>query len=590
MLVTLVLLAILTIGAVSASEDVNNLTVSDADDSIESTVDVVADDVYQQTSDDELGDDPEITISDEYNRDYEDTVIVEYNFPSDYSGKISITLDEEEYYDSYITSGESVSIYGSDLWDNPSCGIYDVAVNYYDDENYEDFTQDGTLTVTEDIREPNCEINVDDIYNVGNSEYDIVSFYSYDSDVSGNLTIFVDDKKKYETELINGGEIYLSAKTLGVDKLDYGDYTVKVKYSGDENYLGFEREYNLTVTYRFEAGFDDVDYVLYNQNYFINVNLDSSAKGNVVYTVNGKQYTVSAQDLFEDYYIRLNKEDLKYGANEIIFKYVGDDFPEKTLDLSTYILSAPEFGSSRIAFDGSTYVAIVLPSDAKGTLKVYEVGDDDEYVLFKNEDVKNGIANITLDKLQLGGYHFHVEYDGDDYEIFTDYDSLNEFYVHVIPKINMPSIIYSGDESTTAEFTLPSSYNGKLTVTIGEETKTFDVKDGAASFGIFNLESATIAEEFGGEYPTIYVSINYDNEVDYTFDDEYYVRIIDTPKDYGFEIDGDTEIIKYWGYDPQLKFGELASGFVEIYVDGKNVTVKEVDSTKMYAYIYIQIT
>jgi len=585
MIVGLLLLAILAIGAVSASDDVNNLTASDSDDSVESTVDVVADDVYQQTSDDELGDNPEITISDEYNRDYDDTVIVEYNFPDDYSGRISITLDEEEYYDSYITSGEPVSIYGSDLWYNPSCGIYDVAVKYYDDEKYEDFTQDGTLTVTEDIREPDCEINVDDIYDVGNSEYDIVSIYIYDSDVSGNLTIFVDNKNKYETELINDKEIYLSAETLGVDKLDYGDYTIKVKYSGDENYLGFEREYNLTVTYRFRAEFDDTGNVLYNQNYFINVILDSSAKGNVVYTVNGKQYTVSAQDLSsDDNYIRLNKEDLKYGANEIIFKYVEDDFPEKTLDLSTNILSAPEFGSNTIAFDGSTYVAIVLPSDAKGTLKVYEVGDDDEYILFKKMDVKNGIANITLDKLQLGHYAFHIEYDGDDYEILNDYE-FSEFYVHVIPKIDMPSMIYSGDESTAAEFTLPSSYNGKLTVTIGEETKTFDVKDGAASFEIFNLESATIDEEFGDEYPTIYISINYDNEIDYSFEDDYYVKIIDTPKDYGFEIKGDTEIVKYGGYDPQLKFGEMASGLVEIYVDGKNVTVEEVHSTEMYIYI-----
>ena len=168
MIVSLFLLAILTLGAVSASDYMDNLTACDAPDFTGAEdIDMQTDDIYQYGEDDELGDGPEVTIvTDEYNRDYGSTALVEYYFPENYTGSICITLDDETYYDSPIEPEEYVTIYGDDLYYAPDTGTYNMHVEYYGDEIDSDLkdkvTKDATLTVTEDPKEPYHEINVPD--------------------------------------------------------------------------------------------------------------------------------------------------------------------------------------------------------------------------------------------------------------------------------------------------------------------------------------------------------------------------------------------------------------------------------------------
>ena len=200
MLVALVLLAILTIGAVSASDDV--LAVSDDGDSIGSSidgVDLLSDGDDDEPEEDEGSPDDDWDPDDEF-EDYEGSVWVlegedaEYNItdpddlnepfayasvPVDVNGSVAIlTYDEDD--NEIIFFDKDLSEMTGEYDDEEGCIVYNISLKELD--KFDEFVGCGWFEILLSVEEDGREIVVDrSVYDIELDE-DIVKFWYYNDD------------------------------------------------------------------------------------------------------------------------------------------------------------------------------------------------------------------------------------------------------------------------------------------------------------------------------------------------------------------------------------------------------------------------
>lgn len=240
------ILAILTIGAVSASEDADNLAVEDDGDALAvDDADAIAAD-EEGSGEDTLADpedtrseaDKYVYIPEEVSADNEEESIIMRVYDQDITGNLTVKIlgDEENstvyneeiipaergYYDddyNWIdgTGGNFLLIKDLNL---KKQGTYKFEVSYAGDENFKPFTEYGTLDyyfISLDIDE---EIT---------SNY--FSIYLAD-DATGTIEIFIDGESYLN---ITAEELYNNDYEVYIGGLSYSSHTYKITYSGDEN-------------------------------------------------------------------------------------------------------------------------------------------------------------------------------------------------------------------------------------------------------------------------------------------------------------------------------------------------------------------
>ncbi len=511
-IVSIILLAILTLGAVSASDNTDNLTVSN--DDIMSSID---DNIVADVDDDSGGDDDD--IDDEYEDD---------------------DGEDDDYYD--------VTLYNTVYNDDED----DYAVEYY-----------------------------------------------FDSAFEGTVAVILDDHEAYNRTIATNDYIYVTVEDLGIGDLAYGSYPIEFIYSGDENHPGFSESGTLEVTYRFNAYLDDMydyGYIPYGQNVYYTISLPSEANGSIVYYVNGKQYSENVENLDN---IRINSQDIVYGNNNVTFQYVGGDYPLRTIEKSFNTISVVEF-SRKITYEDALIVTITLPDDVVGNLEVYELFKtfsydeyDDEiysptFTLLNSAKVENGIANVIISNLSVGRHYIYANFTG-DYDILLEgeWNNINDpdydIEVSVYPKFTVPDTVWING-TYTGEFKLPNGFNGELEITIGEETRTFDVIEGSGTFDLFNLNyTEDYEEDEGNRWLRVYYSYM-DNVSDYEVSDSQSVYVILANPQTQIKVDDEYRyydaIVKNHGsYSASLYLPGITDGIVVVYIDDEYYDTLDFDGS-----------
>ena len=408
MLVTFLLLAILTVGAVSASDGADNMTATESQDSIESgtdDVDIIADD-----------EEPDVYITDSIYYEDEGDPVVRYYFPENATGSLNIYVDESSNasYSSEITTGKWVDIYGDDLEGFEFIpGSYAINVVYPGNDYYGIFKWESTLEITAEEDEP---VSAD--YNLTFGEYHnfnqevVKGRGTYDASfefpliAEGNVTVYLDDKY-YGVEDVDIGDVFIEIET---DDLALGKHNVKFVYSGDEYFNSSTAEDSFNVTYiRFEVPYVVLEHAGVSGTVAL-VALPYDATGKVKMTVDGIE---SADEEVDEGTVIISLLNLSYGNHTVALAYYNGNYPsmEKSFDVECLIKgsqASPDLSVSAedIAVGSTATVTISMAETFTGNV-LLSVGDANYTV-----NVAAGKATQAVPGLAVGTYDVKVTFPG----------------------------------------------------------------------------------------------------------------------------------------------------------------------------------
>ena len=348
------------------------------------------------------------------------------------SGNVIVTVAGKEYTVK-VTDGKGIA-----TGDKLAAGTYAFAAAWEGDDNYNIVTENGDFKVNK--IDSSVAVNVNNI-KVGE---ELTITVNVPSDATGDVTVSVDGKE-YKVAIENGKAV----KTISGLKAD--DYTVTVKYAGDNNYnaavaassftVSKISDYNMNITVpEFKEGVNST----------INVVLPKDATGTVTVEIGGKNYTANVTDGVANVII----PGLGVGDYNITTTYSGDakyDLMTKkgnitvipnvdvNLDVDDVVM---------VYHDGTRLVAKLTDYQGKPIVNATIYFNINGVNYARTTDA-NGTASIALN-LESGAYPVIVAYNGS-----ASYSKISKnITVTINPSIIADDLVkmYKNDTKFSAKF------------------------------------------------------------------------------------------------------------------------------------------
>ena len=280
-------------------------------------------------------------------------------------------------------------------------GDYPVFAYYNGDKYYKTSYNSTTFNVAK--LASTTAVNVSDI-KVGE---DAVISIAVPEITSGVVSVTVGDAI-YNVAVVDGkGSLTLSG-------LASGSYDVVAKFNGDDKYLASEDSAKFNVTKLASTIDIAVDNIKVGEDAVIGVALPEDATGEVIISVNGKNYTVMTKYGMASVTI----SDLANGTYSVDVFYNGDD-------IYAPIKNSTAFTVSKVSdYNMTVDIAdIIKGENATITVSVPEDGTGNVIVTINGTDYKgtvvNGTAKVIIPGLDEGTYKVVTFYTGDN-----KYDSM----------------------------------------------------------------------------------------------------------------------------------------------------------------------
>ena len=386
--------------------------------------------------------------------------VISVKLLSDATGSVTVTVNGKDYTETVVNGVANVKV--SDL----KAGTYDVAVKYSGDNNYNAAVATSSFTVSK--VDSTMDVTVNDIVFGGDLIVDAV----LPVDATGEVVITVNGVD-YHVSIENG-------KATGtISGLAAGDYTVAIKYVGDDKYIGVEVAENVNVAKAqpvLGVVIADVDY---GNGFVIEATLTgvngAPLSGNVIVTVAGKEYTVKVTDGKGI----ATGDKLAAGTYAFAAAWAGDDNYNIVTENGDFkvnkIDSSVAVNVNNIKVGEELTITVNVPFDATGDVTVSV--DGKEY----NVAIENGKAVKTIADLKANVYTVTVKYSGDNN--YNANQNTTEFTVSKISDYNMNITVPEFKEgvNSTINVVLPKDATGTVTVEIGGKNYTANVTDGVAN-------------------------------------------------------------------------------------------------------------
>ena len=386
--------------------------------------------------------------------------VISVKLLSDATGSVTVTVNGKDYTETVVNGVANVKV--TDL----KAGTYDVAVKYSGDNNYNAAVATSSFTVSK--VDSTMDVTVNDIVFGGDLTVDVV----LPVDATGEVVITVNGVD-YHVSIENG-------KATGtISGLAAGDYTVAIKYVGDDKYTGVEVAENVNVAKAqpvLGVVIADVDY---GNGFVIEATLTgvngAPLSGNVIVTVAGKEYTVKVTDGKGI----ATGDKLAAGTYAFAAAWAGDDNYNIVTENGDFkvnkIDSSVAVNVNNIKVGEELTITVNVPFDATGDVTVSV--DGKEY----NVAIENGKAVKTIADLKANDYIVTVKYSGDNN--YNANQNTTEFTVSKISDYNMNITVPEFKEgvNSTINVVLPKDATGTVTVEIGGKNYTANVTDGVAN-------------------------------------------------------------------------------------------------------------
>ena len=410
--------------------------------------------------------------------------VISVKLLSDATGSVTVTVNGKDYTETVVNGVANVKV--ADL----KAGTYDVAVKYSGDNNYNAAVATSSFTVSK--VDSTMDVTVNDIVFGGDLIVDAV----LPDDATGEVVITVNGVD-YHVSIENG-------KATGtISGLAAGDYTVAIKYVGDDKYVGVEVAENVNVAKAqpvLGVVIADVDY---GNGFVIEATLtgvnSAPLSGNVIVTVAGKEYTVKVTD---------GKgiaagDRLAAGTYAFAAAWAGDDNYNIVTENGDFkvnkVDSAIDVAVDSIEFGEDAVISVKLASDATGEVVITVNGED------YTAAIENGVVSVTVSGLKADDYTVEVKYAGDNN--YNEATGSAEFSVlKITPDMDVfvDGTVFGGD--LTVDISLPAGATGDVIITVkGEDyilaNCTEAVVDGKVTKTIGGLDAGyyTIAVKYAGD-------------------------------------------------------------------------------------------
>mgnify|MGYP004509001841 CR=1 FL=1 len=280
-------------------------------------------------------------------------------------------------------------------------GDYPVFAYYNGDKYYKTSYNSTTFNVAK--LASTTTVNVSDI-KVGE---DAVISIAVPEITSGVVSVTVGDAI-YNVAVVDG------KGTLTLSGLASGSYDVVAKFNGDDKYLASEDSAKFNVTKLASTIDIAVDNIKVGEDAVIGVALPEDATGDVIISVNGKNYTVMTKYGMANVTI----SDLANGTYSVDVFYNGDDIYAPIKNSTAFTVSKVSdynmtVDIADIVKGENATITVSVPEDGTGSVIVTINGTD------YNGTVVNGTAKVIIPGLDEGSYKVVTFYTGDN-----KYDSM----------------------------------------------------------------------------------------------------------------------------------------------------------------------
>ena len=322
--------------------------------------------------------------------------VISIAVPEITSGVVSVTVGDAIYNVAVVDGKGTLTLSGL------ASGSYDVVAKFNGDDKYLASEDSAKFNVTK--LASTTTVNVSDI-KVGE---DAVISIAVPEITSGVVSVTVGDAI-YNVAVVDG------KGTLTLSGLASGSYDVVAKFNGDDKYLASEDSAKFNVTKLASTIDIAVDNIKVGENAVISVALPEDATGEVIISVNGKNYTVMTKYGMASVTI----SDLANGTYSVDAFYNGDD-------IYAPIKNSTAFTVSKVSdYNMTVDIAdIIKGENATITVSVPEDGTGNVIVTINGTDYKgtvvNGTAKVIIPGLDEGTYKVVTFYTGDN-----KYDSMS---------------------------------------------------------------------------------------------------------------------------------------------------------------------
>ena len=405
--------------------------------------------------------------------------VISVKLANDATGEVIITVNGEDYTAAIENGVASATV--SDL----KAGDYTVAVKYAGDNNYNGATGSAEFSVSKITSDMDVTVN-----NIVFGE-DLIVDAVLPTDATGEVVITVNGKD-YHVAIDNGKAI----KTIG--GLAAGDYTVVVKYAGDDKYAGVEFTDVVNVAKADAALNVIINNVDYGNVFTVNAVLtgvnNAPLTGDVIVTVNGKDYTVNVVNGKGN----VTGVKLAAGSYDFTAKFAGDNNYNAVSDSGKFnvnkVDSAIDVAVSDIKVGEDAVITVKLLSDATGNVTVNVNGKN------YNGTVINGMANVKVSGLKADTYDVAVKYSGDNN--YNDAVATSSFTVSKVdPTMDVTADDIVFGEDLTVEAVLPADATGKVVIVVDGTPYTANITGGKATQVVKDLTAGyhTVGVKYGGD-------------------------------------------------------------------------------------------
>ena len=413
--------------------------------------------------------------------------VISVKLLSDATGSVTVTVNGKDYTETVVNGVANVKV--ADI----KAGTYDVAVKYSGDNNYNAAVATSSFTVSK--VDSTMDVTVNDIVFGGDLIVDAV----LPGDATGEVVITVNGVD-YPVPIVDGK----ATGTIG--GLAAGDYTVTVKYAGDDKYVGVEITEGVNVAKAqpvLGVVIADVDY---GNGFVIEATLtgvnSAPLSGNVIVTVAGKEYTVKVTDGKGI----ATGDKLAAGTYAFAAAWAGDDNYNIVTENGDFkvnkIDSSVAVNVNNIKVGEELTITVNVPSDATGDVTVSV--DGKEYKVA----IENGKAVKTISGLKADDYTVTVKYAGDNnYNAAVAASSFTVSKVDSTMDVTVNDIVFGGDLIVDA--VLPGDATGEVVITVNGVDYPVPIVDGKATGTIGGLAAGdyTVTVKYAGDDKYVGVEI-----------------------------------------------------------------------------------
>ena len=405
--------------------------------------------------------------------------VISVKLLSDATGSVTVTVNGKDYTETVVNGVANVKV--TDL----KAGTYDVAVKYSGDNNYNAAVATSSFTVSK--VDSTMDVTVNDIVFGGDLTVDVV----LPVDATGEVIITVDGTSY--TAGINDGKA-----TQVVKDLTAGSHVVVVKYAGDDKYTAVEIAKGVNVAKAqpvLGVVIADVDY---GNGFVIEATLtgvnSAPLSGNVIVTVNGKEYTVKVTDGKGI----ATGDKLAAGTYAFAAVWAGDDNYNIVTENGDFkvnkVDSAIDVAVDSIEFGEDAVISVKLASDATGEVVITVNGED------YTAAIENGVVSVTVSGLKADDYTVEVKYSGDNN--YNEATGSAEFSVlKITPEmdVTVEDIVFGEDLIVNA--VLPGDATGEVVITVNGVDYHVAIENGEATVTVSGLEAGdyTVAVKYAGD-------------------------------------------------------------------------------------------